>query len=466
MRGFSLDDNWDELANLITTSARKASSSLDWSSVAKKTTQDLHWNQAFSKEWFAALQTAVTDLGILFAALPWWTEAAIVLLPLGALLTGTLYSISQPQPGYRDGREPYPRGNYDPVAAQAYYSRHKFLVLQRALQVFRLSNKFLLNLALDKYVWRNEEAKRPQRAQELLDLVVSIGCTGIKIGQALSVRPDLIPSEYAHALSTLQDQVPPFENAVAKDLMRRELGKEKFAKLGLDGPSSKKPVASASIGQVYKGQLQDGGGPLAQKNKAVAIKVQRPNVLAEIALDLYLVRELAPIYQRFTGGATDLQSLANEWGRGFIAELDYRAEGDATMRFNRAMQERKLYAVCAPNVLSEYSTETVLVTEWVDGTRLDESDAADVPRLCAVALNAYLVMLLELQSLHCDPHPVRTKVYCGRRMDLCWNLLEQVRRRLAHTNAIASFSPSLCHSCNRATCCERVMEDCAFLTLE
>ena len=122
--------------------------------------------------------------------------------------------------------------------------------------------------------------------------------------------------------------------------------------------------------------------------------MQRPNVLAEIALDLHLVRELAPIYQKFTGGATDLQALANEWGRGFIAELDYRQEAIATMRFNSGMQQRGLNAVCAPIVLPEYSTETILTTEWVDGTRLDESDAADVPRLCAVALNAYLVMLV------------------------------------------------------------------------
>ena len=129
-------------------------------------------------------------------------------------------------------------------------------------------------------------------------------------------------------------------------------------------------------------------------NRPVAVKVQRPNVLAEIALDLYLVREFAPIYQKFTGGATDLQALADEWGRGFIAELDYRQEAAATMRFNTAMQQRGLNAVCAPVVVPEYSTETILTTEWVDGTRLDESDAADVPRLCAVALNAYLVMLV------------------------------------------------------------------------
>jgi predicted unusual protein kinase regulating ubiquinone biosynthesis (AarF/ABC1/UbiB family) len=120
---------------------------------------------------------------------------------------------------------------------------------------------------------------------------------------------------------------------------------------------------------------------------------------------LYLVREFAPIYQKLTGSATDLQALANEWGRGFIAELDYHTEAANTKRFNVEMEKRNLNAVTAPIVVDQFSTNRILTTRWVDGTRLDQSDADDVPRLCSVALNAYLVMLLELQSLHCDPHP-------------------------------------------------------------
>lgn len=139
--------------------------------------------------------------------------------------------------------------------------------------------------------------------------------------------------------------------------------------------------------------------------KEVAVKVQRPNVLAEIALDLYIVRELAPLYRAITRSSSDLKLLANEWGRGFIAELDYRMEAANTQKFNADMAARNLNAVMAPVVMSDYSTERILVTEWVDGTRIDRSDAKDIPRLCSVALNAYLVMLLESNTLHCDPHP-------------------------------------------------------------
>jgi predicted unusual protein kinase regulating ubiquinone biosynthesis (AarF/ABC1/UbiB family) len=145
-------------------------------------------------------------------------------------------------------------------------------------------------------------------------------------------------------------------------------------------------ILSASIGQVYKGII---GG------KEVAIKCQRPNALSEIALDLYLVRELAPIYQKLVRSATDFQALANEWGRGFVAELDYRKEAKNTILFNRDMQARNINAVMAPNVVEDFSSERVLVTEWVNGVRIDQSDAGDIPKLCGIALNAYLVMLLE-----------------------------------------------------------------------
>lgn len=393
----SLDDNWEEVAERFSAAASK----IDWNQISTKTAQELRWSKVFSKEWFTIAQGGLVDAAAFVAALPLWIKAELVIFPVLFMVAATLYTMSQPDnETYRSGMEPYPRGSYDPVAAQAYYARHRVLVAQRVLQLLRLSNRFLLNLAIDKYVTRQEEKNRGKRATELLELITKLGPTAIKVGQALSVRPDLIPEEYATALSTLQDQVPPFPSSLAKQLLRSELGTEKYMLLGIDGKNTR-PVASASIGQVYKGLLGD---------VEVAVKVQRPNVLAEIALDLYIVREFAPLYQKFTGSATNLQALANEWGRGFIAELDYREEAAATIRFNQEMELRQLNAVCAPVVISEYSTEQVLVTEWVDGTRLDQSDAADVPRLCAVALNAYLVMLLELKSLHCDPHPVRLSI--------------------------------------------------------
>ena len=85
--------------------------------------------------------------------------------------------------------------------------------------------------------------------------------------------------------------------------------------------------------------------------------------------------------------------------------MDYLAEARNTELFLNAMKERGLSAVTAPQVLEEFSTNCLLVTEWVEGTRLDLDDSEDVPRLCGVAVNAYLTMLLDTGVLHCDPHP-------------------------------------------------------------
>ena len=76
-----------------------------------------------------------------------------------------------------------------------------------------------------------------------------------------------------------------------------------------------------------------------------------------------------------------------------------------TIDFGASMKARGLDAVCAPTVVEDLVRDTVLVTEWVDGTRLDRDASSDVPRLCGVAINAYLTMLLDTGTLHCDPHP-------------------------------------------------------------
>jgi len=324
-------------------------------------------------------------------------KESVWILPMIGVFS-VLYALSFPKDNFRRGYDPYERGKYDPFVAKAYYAKHPMLALVRSLQLIRLSNKFVLSILIDKYITKTEEKNRPKRAVDLLELIQKIGPTAIKVGQALSVRPDLIPSEYSNALSSLQDRVPPFPASEAKQMIQEQLGStsSKFIDIDLD-----QPVASASIGQVYKATAKLSSGDI----KEVAVKIQRPDVMAEIALDLHIVREFAPTYQKITRSSTDLQSLANEWGRGFIGELTYIEEAKATKTFNEEMAKRNLVAITAPIVIDELSTDRVLTTEWVTGTRLDESTAGDVPRLCGLALNAYLVMLLEIGTLHCDPHP-------------------------------------------------------------
>ena len=293
---------------------------------------------------------------------------------------------------------PYKEADYQPTAADKFFRARPLASLGRLVQLTQLSGGFVANLMLDKALKREEEAEIIEaRSQQLLDLVTQLGPTFIKVGQALSIRTDLLPAPYVGGLTQLQDAVPPFSGAQGRAIIEAELGinlDRTFSKISLE------PVASASIGQVYRATLREGG-------QEVAIKVQRPNVLYNVALDLFMLREiLVPFYQKVNPESnTDLRKLVDAWGEGFVNELDYRLEAQATADFSKAMMERGLGSVIAPEVLSELSSAHVLTTKWVDGQRLADSSADDVPRLCGVALNAYLTMLLDTGCLHCDPHP-------------------------------------------------------------
>ena len=113
------------------------------------------------------------------------------------------------------------------------------------------------------------------------------------------------------------------------------------------------------------------------------------------------MRQLAPAYKKAFSLNSDLVGLVDEWGRGFVDELDYLREATNGKRFLAAMQARGLDAVTTSEVVDELSSNRILVTKWVDGERLAKSTEDDVGRLCGVALNAYLTMLLDTGLLHC-----------------------------------------------------------------
>ena len=294
---------------------------------------------------------------------------------------------------------PYAEASYDPAAAATFFRARPLATIGRLAQIALLSGGFVASLVVDKALKREEDPALVElRSQQLLELVTKLGPTFIKIGQALSIRSDLVPAAYVAGLAQLQDAVPPFDGAQGRAIIEAELGlrriEDAFSSLSLD------PVASASIGQVYRGTLRDGGGD-------VAVKVQRPNVLYSVALDLFVLREvLVPLYLRLNPESnTDATRLVDAYADGFVNELDYKREAAATTEFAAAMSARGLGSVTAPEVVDRLSSTHVLTTKWVEGERLAASGADDVPRLCGVALNAYLTMLLDTGTLHCDPHP-------------------------------------------------------------
>jgi len=340
-----------------------------------------------------------------------------------------------------EAETPYPGGadSYSPAAAEAFYRRRPLLVATRLIGLLQATLSFQVKLLLD---WRtgNVERNEKERAREALALVEELGPTFIKLGQALSIRTDLVPEAYALELRKLQDAVPAFPDGQAREVMRRAFGVGELEEIFEE--ISETSIAAASIGQVYRGSLKPGRYACDAEGssgavRSVAIKVRRPNVLAEICLDLYLLRLLAPFQVWVSNAVSKLPTeredvevalaLVDEWGRGFVNEVDYFAEARNTMEFAEAMRRRGLGAVISPRVVSDLSTENVLVTEWIEGTRLDAAGSPDVPRLCGVAINAYLTMLLDTGCIHCDPHPGNLlRTLDGRLCILDWGMTLQV----------------------------------------
>ena len=171
---------------------------------------------------------------------------------------------------------PYAEACYDAAAAESYFAARPLESLGRLLELARVSGGFVANVVLDKKLGR-EDATAARRSDELLDVVTRLGTTSIKVGQALSIRSDLVPAAYVAGLTQLQDSVAPFPAAEGRRIIEDELGisvDETFSFF------STEPVASASIGQVYRARLRSTG-------EEVALKVQRPKVLREVALDVY-----------------------------------------------------------------------------------------------------------------------------------------------------------------------------------
>lgn len=286
---------------------------------------------------------------------------------------------------------------YDPEAIAAQY-RHRLLqVLMRTFSIIWSFVSFALSLWLDKQFGRVEK-KQPQRAVQLRETLTRLGPAYIKVGQALSTRPDLVPPAYLEELTLLQDQLPPFPNELAFQFIEEELGdrpENLYAEL------SPNPIAAASLGQVYKGKLKTG--------EVVAVKVQRPGLADRIALDIYILRQLAIFVTKTVKKMrSDLIGIMDEFGARIFEEMDYTHEGQNAERF--AQLYGHLPDIYVPKIYWEYTHRRVLTMEWINGTKLTnlaaiESQGIDASYLIEVGVQCSLRQLLEHGFFHADPHP-------------------------------------------------------------
>ena len=279
----------------------------------------------------------------------------------------------------------------------------------------RLKSRFteLLRVALDKLVrivrlivFRGGEgsdkksARLTKQAVWLSRSLIGLGPTFIKIGQALGTRADLLPLAYVKELSTLQDQVPAFPTAEAFARIEAELGRslqECYAEIDSE------PVASASLGQVYRARLASGA--------EVAVKVQRPDLEQIISFDIAILYRLVKLTNHFFPRANenaDWEGMLREFHTTVFEEMDYVKEGRNADRFRYNF--RTWQVVRVPRIYWSHTSRRVLTLEFIRGTKVIDVEGLRARRLSAVKVNrllvrTYLKQLLEDGFFHADPHP-------------------------------------------------------------
>lgn len=245
------------------------------------------------------------------------------------------------------------------------------------------------------------DSEIPALSKKAREDLQDLGATFIKAGQMMSVRPDVLPQATLDELAKLQDAVVPFDTEVAVKQIEKELG----GPLGQFFTSiSEKPVAAASLAQVYLATLNDG------KDTKVAIKVQRPDVLGTVSKDLYVLRRAAEVFQglveRFAPQQrTNYVALLNEWSIGFYTELDFNNEAQNQKKLRQILIDNNVKNVSVPKVYDELCTRRILVSEWVEGRKLSQCSTEEIAKITPAAQEAFLVQLFSEGYFHADPHP-------------------------------------------------------------
>ncbi len=230
----------------------------------------------------------------------------------------------------------------------------------------------------------------------LLKVFEELDGSFIKLGQLLSLRPDLIPAEYCDELAKLQDKVPPFSGKTAAEMIEKEFGKpikQIFSEF------EETPIASASMGQVHLAKLKDG--------TKVAVKVQRPNIQLTVKTDIKLLFRLAHVIrQRYGTRMINPIEIVREFERYTENELNYLKEAHNIDLFHKNFE--KSQTIIIPKVFWSCTTSKVLTMEYIPGTRLTDMSKfspQEKKKIVKTIMDAEFEQIFVHGVFHADPHP-------------------------------------------------------------
>jgi ubiquinone biosynthesis protein len=266
-----------------------------------------------------------------------------------------------------------------------------------------IANSTLRNLVSEsmRIKWLRDEKPVMEytRFERVRMAAEELGPTFIKLAQILSNRPDIIPEGLVKEFEKLQDRVPPVPFVQAKEIIERETGKridELFEEF------NETPIASASIGQVYRAKMRTG--------EAVVVKVQRPSVAEIIEQDLAIITEAVRRMDRYMKkqGVLNGEEVVRVFERAITKELDYQNEARNIDRFRTTYRHRTDFYV--PKAYREFSTQKVLIMEFAKGCKITDVDQLRAwnlspARIVEKGMDIYLSQIFEFGYFHGDPHP-------------------------------------------------------------
>ncbi len=237
-----------------------------------------------------------------------------------------------------------------------------------------------------------------------------LGPTFVKLGQVLSMRPDLVPEQVVEELVKLQDQVSPLPFSTIQEVLNRELGFKLQARFQEISPS---PLGSASIGQVHEAILATG--------EKVVIKVLRPDIRKSIETDISLLTLLAEMFEKYFPELSVLNPrvFVEEFFKSLQYELDFKIEANNIEKI--AKNSTDFPDLIFPKVYHELSTHEVLVLERFEGIRLNDREAVlgapiDRNKIATLGARAFLVSVLKHGLFHGDLHGGNLFILPGDRL--------------------------------------------------
>lgn len=268
---------------------------------------------------------------------------------------------------------------------------------------------------------RAPHSARAATARHLRLAFEQLGPAWIKLGQLISVRPDLFPAEWIFEMELLRDSVPPMPADQIRRVIREDFGRpveELFSAF------DDVPVASASIAQVHRAVLAEEYrpvvGPVLPAGAAVAVKVVRPGVEAAVLADIRAARPLVERIARLGSVRRfNLPTLLDEFAKSLASECDLRNEARVADRC--AFDFRSDELVCVPRVVWPRTSRRVMTAEFVEGWRLSELDDAsrqgiDGRALAVHGADVFMRGVLVLGRYHADLHPANVFVTPGGRI--------------------------------------------------